>query len=206
MCLRSDAEDLCLFEGFDFAADEIAEAEVLDGDGGLGGDGGDEVFGLLGEDAGLGMAVEEASEDFVRLRFDGDGEIAADREVALGHSAIWGVVAVAGVLGDVIRADDSFAFEGGAEDLGVARHGIGGEAFAVDAGEGVEGVDFAGRVDVVVEERAEFGSAEFQSDICCGLHQRLQFGGFGEEKAAANEEFEIPPKALLLILGWFWAG
>jgi len=85
----------------DLAGEAFGEANVIDGDGGLRGDGGDETFAERGEDVDVGMAVDEAAEDIATAAADGDGEITSHGRVAGRHSGERKVVTVAGIEGDV---------------------------------------------------------------------------------------------------------
>ena len=70
----------------DLVGEAVGETKVVDGDGGLGGDGGDEVFAGGGEDVGVGMAVDEAAEDVAGAAAHGDGEIAAGGRMVGGQA------------------------------------------------------------------------------------------------------------------------
>ena len=64
----------------------FGEANVVDGDGGLRGDGGDEIFAGRREDAGVGMAVEQTAEDVAGAAAHGNGEIAAHGRMVGRHA------------------------------------------------------------------------------------------------------------------------
>ncbi len=121
----------------------LGEAGVVDGDGGLGGDGGDEIFAGGGEDIGFGMAVEQAAENVAGATTDGDGEIAADGRMVGRHAGEGRILAVAGIAGDVGGAEDLLAEEANAEDVGGTRHGEGREDVDVGACDFVEAIGLA---------------------------------------------------------------
>ena len=131
------------------------EPGLVDRDRGLDGDGRHDALGAIVEHAGLGMAEEQPAQHLAGARDHRHREIAAHRQMALRHAEIGRVLAVARILGDVGRAHDALAAEGGREHRGVARHRELGERFARHAGQGVERVGLALVVDHVVEERAE---------------------------------------------------
>ncbi len=100
----------------DLVGKVFGEAKVIDGDGGLGGDGADEVFAGCGEDVGIGMAVEQAAEDVAGAAAHGDAEVAAHgrtlgREPGGGAAGEGKILGVAGIEGDVGGADDLLAEE-----------------------------------------------------------------------------------------------
>ncbi len=80
--------------------------------------------------------------------------------MALRHAVVRLVVAVAGVRGDVVAADDARTLERRVEDRGVAGHREALERGARDAGDRVEHVRLAAAVEHVVEERAELRARE----------------------------------------------
>ena len=131
------------------------ELGLVDGDRGLDGDGRHDTLGAIVENAGLGMTEEQPAQNLAGARDHRHREIAAYRQMTLGHAEIGLVLAEARILGDVGRADDALAVEGGREHRGVARHRELGESFARRAGQGVERVGLALVVDHVVEERPE---------------------------------------------------
>ena len=55
---------------------------------GLRGDADDQALGALGEDARLRMAEEQAADHLARARHDRHGQVAAHRQVALGHAVV----------------------------------------------------------------------------------------------------------------------
>ena len=104
---------------------------------------------------GCGMAEEQPAQNLAGARDHRHREVAAHRQMTLGHAEIGLVLAEARILGDVGRADDALAVEGGREHRGVARHREFREGLARRAGQGVERVGLALVVDHVVEERPE---------------------------------------------------
>ena len=116
-------------------------------------------------------------------RDDRNGEVAADRQMTLGHAVVGRAVAVAGVGEDVVEADDALALEGGREDLRVARHREALERAAVDAGQRVEHVRLAGVGDHVVEEGAELRRGELAGGVGGELDDLLQVQTPGDRRA-----------------------
>ncbi len=92
----------------------------------------------------------------------------------LGHALARLVKAVAGILGDVVRADHPVTCEGRGEHGRVPRHGELGEGFPRRAGQGVEHVALSPLVLDIVEERPELGPADLHPGVDDGLHQPVQ--------------------------------
>ena len=122
--------------------------------------------------ADVGVAEEQAAEDVAVARLHRHREIAAHRQVPLGHALVRRVVAIPRLGGDVVAADDAGALEGRLEHRRVARHRELRERLARDAGDGVKGVSLAFVVDDVVEESAERGGRQF----CRRIGHRLDDG------------------------------
>ena len=131
------------------------------------------------------MAEEQPAGDLAVGGHDRDGQVAADRQVTLGHAVVGVVVAVARVDEDVVEADDPLAAERRGEDLGVARHREAFEGAALDAGERVEHVGLAGVGGDVVEEGAELGGGEGARGVGGELDDLLQLEPSGDRAAHA---------------------
>ena len=98
------------------------ELRLVDRDRRLRGDALHQALVALLEAAGLGMTEEEAADHFSGAADDGNRKVADDGEMALRHAVVRRVLAVAGVLCDVVGADHAFAPEGRPEHVRVPRH------------------------------------------------------------------------------------
>src|SRR6187399_511479 len=101
------------------------------------------------------MAEEQPAHHFAGARYDRNGEVAADRQMAVRLAVIWRVLTVTRVLRDVVRTDDALAAKRWIEHLRVARHREASKRLTWRAGQRVQRVGFSGVVQHVVEERAE---------------------------------------------------
>jgi hypothetical protein len=167
------------------------EANVVDGDGGLGGDGADEIFAGVGENVDVGMTVEQAADDVASATADGDGEIAAHWRVAGRHAGEGRVVAVAGIEGDVGGAEDFVAEEADVEDAGGTRHGKSREDADTGTGDFVEAVGLSFVAEVVVEEGTEVCSGEVQTGVEGCLDDDVEGSLGGEKDAGLDQETEL---------------
>ena len=112
-----------LIAGFEFALQRLVKPDIVDGDRSLSGDGGHQPLGALGEHAGLRMAKEESAQHLAASRHYRHGEIAAHRQMALGHAEMGCALAVAWIGQNIRRADDGCPAKGCLEHRGIARHG-----------------------------------------------------------------------------------
>ena len=141
--------------GLELAARGVVQVRVLDRERGERRDGDHEPLRVLAEDARPLVAEEQPAEHVAVARLHGHGEVGAHRQMALRHPVVGRAAAVARVGGDVVAADHAGALEGRVEDGGVARHREALERGPRDAGDRVEHVRLAARVEHVVEERPE---------------------------------------------------
>ena len=164
---------------------------VVDRDRRLGADPLHQLFMLFLEAARLGVAEKQASDDLAGSPSNRHREIAYDRQVPLGHAVVRVVLAVTRVLCDVIGSHDSFTAEGRREDLRVARHREVFERRARHAGDGVEHVALAGRVDDIVEERSEVGACQLDTRVGDHLNHTLEVQLTGNRGAGAVQRLKV---------------
>ena len=136
------------------------QARVVDRDGGLRRNGHEHPLVSLGEHARLRVAEEQSAVHFAGARDHRHREVAAHRQVALGHAVVRRVLAVARVLRDVVRAHDALPRERRGEHVRVAGHREARELLPRHARERVEHVAAALGLRDVVEERAELRAAQ----------------------------------------------
>ena len=134
------------------------------------------------------MAVEDAAERLAGAAEDGDGEIAANGQMAGRHAVEGRVVSVAGILRDVGGAEDAGVDEGLSEDGGGAGHGEARELGEVDARDFVELVGAAVLADAVIEEGSEGSAGELESGIERRLHDDVDGALVRQQEAGFNEE------------------
>ncbi len=149
----------------DLVGEAVREAKVVDGDGGLGGDDGDEVFAGGGEAVDVGMAVEEAAEAVAGAAADGDGKIAANGRVIGRERGEGEAFGKAGVEVDVGRADGELLRK---LSLGISvQWGSGklAKMFRSGPASSVEAVGLIVDVYVVVKEGAVAGATEMQAGV-----------------------------------------
>jgi hypothetical protein len=96
------------------------------------------------------------------------------------------VVAVAGVLGDVVRPHRPDPVEGGGEDRGLAGHGVVGERLGGRARQRIEHVAFAGGVDDVVEEGSERRARQLARAVDHDLHHGVDVAAGGHRLGDAT--------------------
>jgi hypothetical protein len=176
----------------DLLSEVGGEANVVDGDGGLGGDGTDQIFAVVGEDVDVGMTVEQAADNVASTTADGHGEITAQGRVAGRHASEGRVVAVARIEGDVRGTEDFVAEEADVEDAGGTRHGESGEDADVGAGDFVEAVRLSLVAEVVVEEGTEVCTGEMQTGVQGCLDDDVEGSLGGEKDAGLDEEAKLP--------------
>ncbi len=168
----------------------VGEAKVVDGDGGLGGDGGDEVFAGGGEVVDGGVAVDEAAEALAGAAADGGRKDSCERQGDWGRGGEGKVAGEARVEGDVGRANDELVEKAVCGDFGAVRLRKGGEDVEVGASFLVEAVRLIVVADVVVEEGAVAGAAEMQAGIESCLDDHVEGTLRGEQNACLNQEPE----------------
>jgi hypothetical protein len=176
----------------DLLGEVVGEANVVDGDGGLGGDGADQVFAGVGEDVDVGMAVEQAADDVASATADGHGEIAAHGRVAGRHAGEGRVAAVAGIEGDVGGTENFVAEEADVEDAGGTGHGESGEDADTGTGDFVEAVGLSFVAEIVVKEGTEVGAGEVQTGVEGGLDDDVEGSLRGEKDAGLDQETKLP--------------
>ena len=110
--------------------------------------------------------------------------------MAIWHSDMGRVLAVSSILSDVVGTNDAFAAEGRCKDRRIPRHRKLCKRFTRYAGDGVEHVALARRIDHIVEKRAEFGAAQVDACLRHRLHQSVEVGLSRENAAGAVEDFE----------------
>src|SRR5688500_10112501 len=127
------------------------------------------------------MTEEKAADDFAGARDDPNGEVAADRWMALGHAAVRLELAVARVVDDVIEANGSVAAKRGTEERRGAWMTETFEGRAGRAGKSEEHEGITMLIGVVVEKGAELCAGEFGGGVGDVLDDffELKFGGNG---------------------------
>ena len=143
-----------------------------------------------GEARGFGMAEEQAAQHTTIARHDRQGEIAAHRQMPVGHALARRVAAIALVTGNVVGAHDAQPLERRREDRGVARHREAVKGLARHAGQGVQAIAFAIGIDDIVEEGAEGRARQFDPGVGDELHQTLQIMLLRQRRADAVERFD----------------
>jgi len=112
------------------------------------------------------MAEEQSAEHLPVTAHDRNGEIAAHRQVPFRHAKVRCVVAVAGILRDIVQADGALAVKRRRKHFGGARMRELVERLLRRARQRVQHVGLARLlVDHVVEERAELGGGELGRDV-----------------------------------------
>src|SRR3546814_3997114 len=100
----------------------LVEAGIVDADGGLGGDAGQQALMPFEEAAGLRMSEEKAADHLPGPAEDGNRQIAFHGQMPFRHTLAQLVLSVARVTGDVVGTNDPFAAERRPEHRRVARH------------------------------------------------------------------------------------
>ncbi len=106
------------------------------------------------------------------------------------HALVRRILAVAPILGDIVRPDHAFAGKGWREHLRVARHAELLELGPVRARKREQHIFFAGGVDHIVEEGAELRSGQLDAGVGDLLHDLLQVKLAGQGGAGVVERFE----------------
>ena len=150
------------------------EPRVVEPRGGLCGDAGRQPFGAVVEAAGLGVSQQQHALDPAVLADDGDGEVAAEREVAVGQSREQRVELVPRVLENVVGADDLRPEERRVRAGGGPRDGERVEQRLVDARENEERGRLVVAVAGVGEERAELCAGDLDGGVGGELDERLE--------------------------------
>ena len=171
----------------DLALGGLVEPCIVDRGGGLPRHADDDPLRPLGEDAGLGMAEEQAADHFARPRYDRDRQIGAHRQMPLRHAVIRRVLPVSRIGQDVVGAHRARAGKGRIKRGRGARQRKIGERLALCARQRVERAGHALRVDHVVEERAELGADELDCGVGHGLDEPLQ-AELGRERGTGPVE------------------
>ena len=147
----------------------LVEVRVVDGDGRVGREAGDEALVARVEDAGVRMPEEEAAQEVAGPGAHGRGEVAPRRREAGGHLPEGEVRAEARVAGEVVAARGG-ALERRSEGLGILGQGEIDEGLRGSPRDGV-GPD-AGPVPV--EEGPESGPGDRDAGVGHGLDQAIQ--------------------------------
>ena len=167
------------------------EVRVFHRDGCLGCDAADDQLVAMREHARRGMAEEQAAVHFAFACNDRHGEIAADRQVALGHAVIRRGLAVVGMREHVVDPHDAFAAERRTEQRGRARHRKVRERLAWRARQRVEHERVAIGLRDVVEERAELRAGELNCRVRDSLHHTFQIELARQRRAGPVQDLPL---------------
>ncbi len=150
------------------------ELGVVDSGGGMAGNTkqGGLMLGL--EFTRLGVTEEKSAEDFAGSRDHGDRQVGSDRKMALGHAFPRRVLAIAGVLQDVVGPHHARALEGRAKDGGVAGHREVFKRGSRHTGQRIQHVAAAIRRQNIVEKGAELSTRQSDAGIRHDLHDCLE--------------------------------
>src|SRR6185436_4132431 len=96
------------------------EARVVDGDGSVRGNGGNDFLALRCEDTWLVVPEEKAAQYLAGTRDDRHGEVADDRQMPFRHAVVRRIFSVAGILPYVVGPHDGGAAKGRLEYSRVA--------------------------------------------------------------------------------------
>ena len=138
------------------------------------GDAADDQLVAMREHAGRGMAEEQAAVHLAVARDDRHGEIAAHRQMALGHAVIRRGLAVVRMGQHVVDPHGAFAAERRAEQRRRTRHREVRERLARRARQRVQHERVAVGLLDVVEERAELRAGQLDRRVGDCLHHALQ--------------------------------
>jgi hypothetical protein len=185
----------------DLALRRLVKARVVDGDGGLRGDPGDDALRALGEHGGRAVAEEEAAERLARARHHGHREIAAHRGMPLGQVERRWRAAVARVAVDVEGAHDALAAKGKIEERRCAQHREARRDLARAAGQREQGLARAALLAGERKEGADFRAGEVPRGVGRALHQLVEVE-FGDQRGAdAVQHLQGPALLLVGLLG-----
>jgi len=154
----------------------LGEAYIIDCNGSFRRKAGKAALRTLRENADFGVAKEKTADDLSVARNHRDCEITSHRQMSFRHSLAWRVLAVAGILRDIRRPNNTRSAKRWCEYLGIARHWKLRKRIDRRTGKRVEHVALAGIVDDVVEESPEFGARKLDTRIGDYLNQALQIG------------------------------
>src|SRR5262245_50422330 len=119
------------------------------------------------------MPEKETADHLAAACDDRDGEIAAHRQVPLGLAVVWGPLAVARVLEDVVGANDRRTVKGRTEQRRRTRMAELRERLTRRTRERVEREHIALRITHGVEEGTELRARELRRRVRHRLHERL---------------------------------